>query len=49
MKTTKVSVNKYEQKCPECGKILSGFNKKQLEWNFGVHIHKHKKDEKQKS
>ena len=36
-----------EGRCPECGKMLRGFNKKMLDYNMSLHVQKHK-DKKQK-
>ena len=27
----------YKKTCPECDKIITGVNKRQLVWNFNVH------------
>jgi len=38
MKTRKKIVTQYERECPVCGKKLTGFNERQLNWNYNIHI-----------
>ncbi len=33
----KITVEQWERTCPECGRIISGVNEKQLDWNFSIH------------
>jgi hypothetical protein len=46
MEETKKTIISYNKVCKECGKIIEGFNKKQVQWNYDIHIKSHKKKEK---
>lgn len=48
MKPKKREVPKIEYYvyCPECGKEIKGFSKKQVEYNLDIHIQSHKRKDK---
>lgn len=39
---------KYSCTCPLCNIKITGFNKKQVEWNYNIHFQKCKKTSKSK-
>ena len=34
------------KKCKICGKEIRGWNEKMLDWNFNVHLEKHRREER---
>jgi|WetSurSiteA1Bulk_404760.scaffolds.fasta_scaffold267686_3 hypothetical protein len=49
MEETKKTLSHYALTCKECGKEISGFNKKQVQWNYNVHLESHKNDKKEEA
>jgi len=49
IKVKKKKVDEYSIKCPNCGKLIVGFTKKQVEYNYDIHFRSCKKKMEEKN